>query len=142
MRILLDTCALSEIRHPQGNPTVKTTIAAFPDDDIYLSAVSIGEIAKGIALLDDGARKSSLLTWLQGLETGYDDRILTVDTETARTWGELTARAQRAGRQVAMADGLIAATALRHGLHIVTRNVSDFEPTGALLLNPWDETAN
>ncbi len=50
---------------------------------------------------------------------------------------QLTARAQQQGRTVHVADGLIAATALRHGLHVMTRNVSDFEPTGALLINPW-----
>lgn len=65
-----------------------------------------------------------------------DAARLSLDSETARVWGELTARAQQQGRTVHMADGLIAATALRHGLHVMTRNVSDFEPTGVLLINP------
>ena len=99
--------------------------------------VSLGEIAKGVALLDAGARQRELLTWLNGLESHFADRLLPVDSETARVWGELSARAQRQGRTVHVADGLIAATALRHGLHVMTRNVSDFEPTGALLINPW-----
>ena len=65
-----------------------------------------------------------------------DAARLSLDSETARVWGELTARAQQQGRTVHMADGLIAATALRHGLHVMTRNVSDFEPTGVLLITP------
>lgn len=98
--------------------------------------VSLGEIAKGVALLDAGARQRGLLSWLNGLESQFADRLLPVDSETARVWGELTARVQQQGRIVHVADGLIAATALPYGLHVMTRNVSDFEPTGALLINP------
>lgn len=97
----------------------------------------MGEIAKGVALLDAGARQRDLMTWLNGLESNFADRLLPVDSETARVWGELTARGQQQGRTVHADDGLIAATALRHGWHVMTRNVSNFEPTGALLNNPW-----
>ena len=97
----------------------------------------MGEITKGIELLDSGARKRNLEMWLRTLEREYADRILMVDRDVAQIWGELTASAQKKGRIVSAGDGLIAATARRHGLHVMTRNVHDFEPTGALLTNPW-----
>ena len=137
MRVLLDTCVLSELNREGGSDCVRQAVSELADEAIYLSVVSLGEIAKGVALLDTGARQRHLLSWLNGLETQYADRLLSVDAETARVWGEMTARAQRQGRPVPMADGLIAATALRHGLQIMTRNTADFEPTGALVINPW-----
>ncbi len=72
-------------------------------------------------------------------DTFFASRILGIDIETARIWGEFTARASSRGQIVPPTDGLIAASALRHGLHVMTRNVSDFAPTGALLLNPWHD---
>jgi len=100
--------------------------------------ISIGEIAKGIELLENGRRKRTLQGWLQTLERDYASRILRIDREAAHIWGELTAEAQKRGKIVASNDGLIAATARRHGLHIMTRNIADFEPTGAMLINPWE----
>ena len=137
MRALLDTCVLSELRSPRPNPGVGQAIDDLASDDLYLSVVSAGEIAKGIALLKDGRNKRGLESWLRALELGYADRLLPVDLETAHIWGELTATAQRRGRAIPAADGLIAATAVRHGLHVMTRNTGDFETMGVLLLNPW-----
>ena len=138
MKILLDTCVLSELQKLQCKPSVKRLVSEYANEDIFISVITLGEIAKGVALLDGGARKTQLLSWLNGLESNYADNILKTDTETARIWGELTARAQRKGRQVSAGDGLIAATAICNGLQLVTRNIADFESTGALLLNPWD----
>jgi predicted nucleic acid-binding protein len=116
---------LSELRRPKGHPGVRRMVEALESDSLFVSVVSIGEIAKGIALLKESKNKRELQAWLQTLERYYADRVLPVDLETSHTWGELTA------------DGLIAATARRHGLHVMTRNKEHFEPTGALLLNPW-----
>ena len=137
MRALLDTCVLSELRSPRPNPGVRRAIDEFASNDLYVSVVSAGEIAKGIALLKDSRNKWALESWLRALELGYADRLLPVDLETAHIWGELTMAAQKQGRVIPAADGLIAATALRHGLHVMTRNTADFEPTRVLLLNPW-----
>ncbi len=139
MRVLLDTCVLSEIRRPDGNRNVRRAVDEIADDDLYVSVVSIGEIAKGIALLEDGRRKRELQSWMQTLERDYADRLLPVDLEAAHMWGELTATAQKSGRVVSAGDGLIAATARRHGLHVMTRNIADFEPTGAMIINPWED---
>ena len=139
MRALLDTCVLSELRSSRPNPGVSRAMDEFASDDLYLSVVSAGEIAKGIALLKDSPKKHALASWLRALEFNYADRLLPVDLDTAHIWGELTAAARKRGRVVPAADGLIAATALRHGLHVMTRNTADFETTGVLLLNPWQE---
>jgi predicted nucleic acid-binding protein len=140
VRVLLDTCVLSEIRHPQGNAAVKKAVSDLDSDDIFISVLSVGEIAKGIALLRDGARKRELAAWLQALELHHEDQILPIDLETAHIWGELTiaAEAARPGYRVPAVDGLLAATANRHGLRVMTRNVDDFKPTGVLLINPWE----
>jgi toxin FitB len=137
MRALLDTCVLSELRSARPNPGVRQAVDEFASDDLYISVVSVGEIAKGMALPHDGRNKRGLENWLRALELGYADRLLHVDLEIAHIWGELTATAQKRGRAIPAADGLIAATGMRHGLHVMTRNTADFEATGVLLLNPW-----
>lgn len=137
MSVLLDTCVLSEIRHPQGNPAVRKAVLAFRDRDLFISVITVGELAKGIALLDAGRRQQDLTAWLHGLEQHYSDRILDITGDIVHRWGELTASAQRHGRVVSATDGLIAATALHHGIQVMTRNIDDFTPTGASLLNPW-----
>jgi predicted nucleic acid-binding protein len=139
VKVLLDTCVLSELRHPKGDAAVRRAVEGFDSESLFVSVLSIGEIAKGIALLKEGQHKRALETWLQTLERHYADRLLPVDLETSRIWGELTAAAQKTGRAVPGADGLIAATARQHGLHVMTRNTADFEPTGVLLLNPWSK---
>ncbi len=138
MRILLDTCAISELRHPHGNVSVKEAIGEIASENIFLSVISIGEILKGITLLDEGQRKRDLSSWVNMLECNYNKRLLPVDTTIARLWGEITATAQKSGKILSASDGLIAATAIRHGLYVMTRNVQDFIPTGVLLVNPWD----
>jgi len=136
LRVLLDTCVLSELRRPKGHPGVRRAVDALDNAALFVSVVSIGEIAKGIALLKESRNKRALRGWLQALERDYADRLLPVDLETSHIWGELTAAAQKSGT-VPASDGLIAATAQRHGLHIMTRNTEHFEPTGVLLINPW-----
>ena len=138
MRILLDTCALSEIRKEQGSPSVKKFIQAVPDEDLFLSAITIGEIVKGITLLTNSRKKAGLELWLEKVQRHYAERILPLDLEASRIWGELNAQAQLKGSIICAADGQIAAIAKRHGLHVVTRNVKDFEPTGAMIINPWE----
>ena len=140
MRVLLDTCVLSELRTSHGNAEVGRALDAFDSDHLFLSVISIGEITQGITLLREGQKKRALQVWLQTLERYYADRLLPVDLEISRIWGELTTAAKRAGRTMAAGDGLIAATARRHGLHVMTRNTADFETTEVLLLNPWVAT--
>jgi toxin FitB len=137
VRTLLDTCVLSELRRPRGDAGVRRAVEGLDSADMFVSVISIGEITKGISLLRETQNKRALQDWLATLERHYADRLLAIDLEVSRIWGEITAAVQKTGRVVAVADGLIAATALRHGLRVMTRNVADFEPTGVLLLNPW-----
>lgn len=138
MRILLDTCVLSELRRPAPDPGVQRAVEEAAGEDLFLSVISIGEIAKGIALLRESQKKRALGAWLQALERDYADRLLAIDREISHLWGELTAAAQKTGKVIPAADGLIAATARRHGLHLMTRNTGHFEAAGVALVNPWD----
>lgn len=137
VRVLLDTCVLSELQRPHGNPRVRAQVDELDSDNLFLSAITLGELAKGIAMLAEGRRKQALASWLLGLEQRFDEQILSVDREVARIWGELAARAQLAGNQVPATDGLIAATAMAHGLHVMTRNTRHFAVSGALIIDPW-----
>jgi len=128
---------LSEVRHPRGDQGVRRAVSELDEDNLFVSVLSIGEIAKGIRLLTESHKKRALQTWLETFERFYGDRLLPIDLETSRIWGELTADARKRGKTVPASDGLIAATARRHGLHIMTRNTADFESTGVLLLNPF-----
>ena len=140
MRVLLDTCALIELRNPEGNLAVKTAVALMADDDIYLSVLIVGEIARGITRLQDGRKKRNLSAWLTGLEGQFADRILPVDTMTAHMWGEISVHVQQAKLTLPAVDGLLAATALQHGLHLMTHGTPIIRATGALIVDPWNES--
>ena len=139
MKALLDTCVISEIRRAKGNPRVRDRVDQLADDDLFLSVITIGEITKGIALLKAGKKKRDLKQWLLDLEQHYSNRILPIDAETANIWGTITATAQKDGHSIPVSDGLIAATAIQHGLSVMTRNVDHFVTAGALLINPWED---
>jgi predicted nucleic acid-binding protein len=139
VRVLLDTCVISEIVRREGAQRVKDRVAAFAPGDVFLSVVTIGEMTRGVALLPVGKKRRVFAAALLQLEQQYAERILAIDTDTARIWGELDVARQRAGLSRSVADGLIAATATRHGLHVVTRNVRDFEGSGVLVMNPWQD---
>jgi toxin FitB len=138
MKTLIDTDVLSEARKPDGHAMVKQRLAATEPDDLFISVISIGEITHGIARLPAGAKRRELEAWLGITERHFSDRILPIDRDIAQLWGEITAKASSAGRTLHAADGLIAATALHHGLRIMTRNVKDYGVTGVLLSNPWE----
>ncbi len=139
MRVLLDTCVVSELRHPRCHPAVRRAVEALGEQDLFLSVLTIGEIQKGISLLRESSRKRELVAWVGALEGNYSERLLPITLETCKLWGEITAAAQKAGRAVHATDGLIAAAAIQHGLRVMTRNTSDFEATGVALLNPWQD---
>ncbi len=139
MRALLDTCVISELRRPQGEPRVRAAVARLEPDALYLSVVVLGELVRGVERLPGGRKRRELAAWLTTLETTYADRILPIDVNVARLWGEVTGTAQSKGHNLPVADGLVAATALRHGLHLFTRNVTDFAHSGARVFNPWTD---
>jgi len=137
MKILLDTCILAELQNPQGQSTVKETVEKIDDDSLFLSVLTVGEIAKGIAVLANGKKRHLLEQWFNELEARFSQRILPIETETARIWGELTARAQKIDVTIPAADGLLAATALKYGMHIMTKNTRHFQASGAMVIDPF-----
>jgi toxin FitB len=98
---------------PAGDARVKRAINQISDEELYLSVLSIGEIAKGIELLNAGKRKSELSSWLRDTISKFAGRILPVDIETTEFWGHMTARLQKSGITLPAIDGLLAASALR-----------------------------
>ena len=138
MSALLDTCVVSETHKAEPQAEVEAAVAAL-GDDAYVSVITIGEILKGALGMAPGKRQDGILAALYQLQDELGPRILPVDLQVARLWGELTAHAQRQGRQIAAPDGLIAATARIHGLPVMTRNVQDFIPAGVQVVNPWPD---
>jgi predicted nucleic acid-binding protein len=138
LSVLVDTNVVSELRRSEADRRVVERVRSFSPNDTYLSVVTIGELAYGIKRLPAGKRRADLDSWLIALEQSYAARVLPVDSETAHVWGELTAAAEARGLKLSPQDGLIAATALRHGLHLATRNIKDFQGTGVLLIDPWE----
>ena len=131
---LVDTDVLSALTRSRRNAHVVAWLGRQRSGDLFVSVVSIGEIERGIALQrranPDFA--ATLAAWLDRLLAAYGDRILPFDLAAARRWGQLSAALGHEG-----ADLQIAATALEYGLTVVTRNVSDFAPTGAGVFNPF-----
>jgi predicted nucleic acid-binding protein len=134
---LIDTMVLSELRRRQRDPGVVAWIRSQRQEDCFLSVVSIGEIERGIARRRsaDPAFAQQLATWLDQLLRLHEKRLLPVDLATARRWGQLSTDLGHDGHDGA--DLLIAATALEHGLTVVTRNLRHFRPTGVATVNPW-----
>lgn len=132
---LLDTVVLSELRRRQRNPGVVAWIGRQRTSELFLSVVSIGEIERGIARQRgrDPAFAATLAAWLEAVLSLYAERIVPFDLGAARRWGRLSADIGHDG-----ADLMIAATALEHGLTVVTRNVGHFAPTGATVFDPFD----
>lgn len=131
---LLDTMVLSELRKKDRNPGLVRWIGQQKDRDLFVSVVSIGEIERGICRqqVRDAAFAQKLAAWLDQLLLSHTDRILPVTIPIARRWGQLGAELGRSA-----ADILIAATALVHGMSVVTRNEKHFAPAGVRLINPW-----
>ena len=132
---LIDTDVLSALRRRERHPEAVRWLEAQRTADLYLSAVTIGEIERGIVQQQrrDPSFARELSIWLDRVLAWYGDRVLDVDVPTARRWGRLSGDL---GHQ--RADLIIAATALEHGLTVVTRNIKHFEPTGVPLFNPFD----
>ncbi|MFH0753078.1 MAG: type II toxin-antitoxin system VapC family toxin [Candidatus Omnitrophota bacterium] len=137
MKVLLDTCIISDISRAHKKDLLKGVLYSIGEDNCFMSVVTLGEITHGIHLLEEGKKKKDLLLWINQIEVYYGNRLLTFDNEVAKIWGELSAKAKKAGRSIPIADGMIAATALLYGLHVMTENTKDFESSGVLLINPY-----
>jgi toxin FitB len=134
---LIDTVTLSELRRRERDAKVVKWFERQRATDLFLSVISIGEIERVIARQRavDPAFAVALAAWLDRILTLYGERVVPFDLQSARRWGALSAALGNDS-----ADLMIAATALEHGLTVVTRNVSDFVPSGAMVIDPFSRT--
>ncbi|MDP1610393.1 MAG: type II toxin-antitoxin system VapC family toxin [Sulfuritalea sp.] len=138
MKYLLDTCVLSEFVKAAPEAKVLAWINARAENDLYVAAMSLAELQRGVARLPASRRKTDLGNWLVQLQAGFADRILAFTSETAAYWGEMCARVEAGGRTMATFDSIIAATAVEHGLVLVTRNEHDFAAALPVVFSPWE----
>jgi predicted nucleic acid-binding protein len=136
---LVDTNIPSELTYPKPEPLVSEFLRKAGKDSVYVSALTFGEICKGIGSLPASAKRTNLQVWLDSvMRQWFARRVLLVTVPIAERWGFLAAEAKLRGRPLPVMDGLLAATALEHGLTLVTRNVKDFANLGVGILNPWE----
>ena len=130
---LLDTNVISELRRPRPHGAVLAWLQAVADSDLHLSAVTLGEIQAGIELTreQDAVKAAEIARWADQVAASCNS--LPMDAQTFRIWARLMHRRS----DTLYEDAMIAATALRHGLKVVTRNVGDFEAFGVELVNPF-----
>ena len=138
MKYLLDTCLVSELVKKEPNPAVVSWLDEQDEQKLFLSVLNLGELQKGISKLLDGTKKDELQAWVAlDLVERFTGRILEIDLETSLCWGRFQGEAEQAGEKLPVMDSLIAATAVAHGLVVVTRNVKDIERCGVRVYNPW-----
>jgi toxin FitB len=137
---LLDTNVVASLIAPNGAPSVKSWASAQQEDRLWLSILTLGEYDKGIANLDDDhPNRARYIAARDALEERFAGRILSVSNNVVRRWGAISGRIKRdTGHAPPVIDTLFAASALEHGLCLVTRNVKDVAGSGADVFSPWD----
>ncbi len=135
---LLDTCVFLEFSRRRPTESVVGWAGTVRESEQYLSCLVLGELLHGVLRLPDGAKKQELRHWVERLSVSHHKRIVPVDGEVIREWAALVSRLDAQGLKPSVMDSLIAASALTHGLTLVTRNVADFQSMGVRLFNPWE----
>ena len=139
---LLDTNVLSELRRPRPAQRVLAFVAAQPLELLYVSAVTFAEIRFGIERVADANRRAELGEWLaHKLRPMFDGRVLAVSEDIMFKWRLLVEEGRKAGHTFSQPDLIIAATALHHGLTMVSRDTADYAKTRVPLFNPWGNRA-
>ena len=139
MKYLLDTCLISELVKKVPHPAVVSWLDEQDEQSLYLSALTIGELQKGISKLPDGTRKDELQAWVEhDLTLRFMGRVIDIEMEAMLIWGRLQGESEQKRESLPVMDSLIAATAKAHGLVVVTRNVKDIERCQVRVCNPWE----
>jgi len=141
MTYLLDTCALSTLRKKGTAEGMKlrSWLSNYEDTLFFISVLTIGELQFGIAKLNEKEEtiKNALQSWLSGeVIPNFRNRILPIDQQICSIWGNMSAGAMKMGIILPMGDALIAATAIKHDLIIITQNIKHFKSTGAQFFDP------
>ncbi len=139
---LLDTNVISELMKPRASRRVVAWVEQTPEELMHLSVITIGEIRKGIDLLDDHEpRRAALQSWLEhDLRLRFAGRLLSLDEGVAERWGHIEAVAKQQRLTIPTVDAQLAATAVHHGLTFATRNTSHIRPAGVPVFNPWSDS--
>jgi predicted nucleic acid-binding protein len=136
---LLDTNVLSELRRPRPEPKVVAFVADRPIESLYVSSVTLAEIRFGIELVAEANRRAELNDWLaHKVRPMFDSRILPVTEDIMFRWRLLVEKGRKMGHTFSQPDLIIAATAIEHGLTVVTRDRGDYDKTLASVINPWE----
>jgi toxin FitB len=137
---LLDTNILSELRRPKPERKVLAFVSAQPLEFLYVSTVSFAEIRFGIELVTDAGRRAELNDWLaHRVRPMFEQRVLSISEDIMFKWRLLVEDGRKASHTFSQPDLIIAATALHHGLTVVSRDVSDYQKARAPVLNPWND---
>lgn len=135
---LLDTNVISELRRPRPNARVRDFVAAQPLEQLFISTVTLAEIRFGIDTVGDPIRRAELGDWLSHrVRPMFGQRVLEVSEDVMFKWRLLVEESRKAGHTFSQPDLIIAATALQHGLTVLTRDTADFALARVPMLNPW-----
>lgn len=138
MKYLLDTCLISELIKKVPNAAVVHWLDEQDEQSLFLSVLTIGELQNGISKLAASARKDELQVWVEhDLTLRFTGRVIDIEMEAVLIWGRLQGESEQRGESLPVMDSLIAATAVAHGLVVVTRNVKDLERCQVRVCNPW-----
>lgn len=137
---LLDTNILSELRRPKPEPKVVAFVAAQSIERLFVSSVTFAEIRFGIELLDDPHRRAELLNWLtHKLRPMFEQRVMAISEDVMFNWRLLIEEGRKVGHTFSQPDLIIAATALQHGMTIVSRDITQYARAGVPVFNPWTD---
>ena len=140
MAYLLDTCAISEMVSVQPNADVLSWFEHQPEETLFISVITSGELQKGINQLAVGKRKINIEAWFYDeLIPNFQGRIINLDEKIMATWAKMMAEFKPQGIVRPSFDSLIEATALHHNLILVTRHVKNFQNSKVSILNPWEK---
>ncbi|GHV83789.1 ribonuclease VapC [Spirochaetia bacterium] len=138
MNNLIDTNVISELGKKTPNACILEFLRTLPQDSLYLSVITIGEIVKGIEKTDDAKKKNRLLSWFAQVRAWFEGHIIYIDEGIMTKWGKFVANHNRT---LPIMDSFLAATCLHQNLRLVTRNIKDFAGINELsIVNPWDES--
>jgi len=143
MNYLIDTCVISEFVKRKPNEHVRNWFNQQLEKQLFISAISIAEIKKGIYKIKPSQpeRALKLQNWLDTLELSFSQRILPINDDILEHWAQFSASTERQGNKLAVMDSLIAATAHHYDLTIATRNVDDFNVLPLKIINPFEITS-